>query len=274
MKTHFTSSITLLLLGTIFSFSLYGQQIKNEGPIPEIAFLGTFHFAGSTDAIALKVEDIETEKRQAEIKEMVDNLADYKPTKVLLEYPYGNKKLDSLYQQYLKGEHKLSINESQQIGFRLAKKMGHNKVYAVDERMDIGFDELNKYLQENNEMHRMQELMEFLNTEVLQKMQQNYDSKTMSEFLVYMNQDEMDRSNRGLYLEYLNEIGTAENPVGVKMLSKWWERNFRIMRNIDEITDPNDRIFVLFGQGHTSLFKDFYKDRTDVKMVDITEYLD
>ena len=36
------------------------------------------------------------------------------------------------YQGYLKGTYKLKRNEHDQIGFRLAKQVGHPKVYCVD----------------------------------------------------------------------------------------------------------------------------------------------
>ena len=45
------------------------------------------------------------------------------------------------------------------------------------------------------------------------------------------------------------------------------------MHNIDSITESGDRILVLFGQGHTSILKGFYENRSDVKYIDIFEYL-
>lgn len=34
--------------------------------------------------------------------------------------------------EYLAGKHELTSNETEQIGFRLAKELGHKTVYAVD----------------------------------------------------------------------------------------------------------------------------------------------
>lgn len=44
------------------------------------------------------------------------------------------------------------------------------------------------------------------------------------------------------------------------------------MRNIDEIAQPGDRILVIFGQWHTSIFKDFYKNPSDYNYEDILKY--
>ena len=79
--------------------------------------------------------------------------------------------------------------------------------------------------------------------------------------------------NKNIYLQTINGMGADDNYAGTDVVATWWERNFRIMRNIDEITEPNDRILILFGQGHTAILKDFYKDRDDVIYEDILDYL-
>jgi len=79
--------------------------------------------------------------------------------------------------------------------------------------------------------------------------------------------------NKNAYLEYINKMGAEDNYIGSEVVAKWWERNFKIMRNIDTIVEPGDRVFVLFGQGHTAILKDLYKHRSDMKYDDILEYL-
>ena len=66
---------------------------------------------------------------------------------------------------------------------------------------------------------------------------------------------------------------TDNNNVGVRIATAWWGRNLQIMSNIDRIIEPEDRAFVLFGQGHTSILKPFYQDRTDIQYVEIEDYL-
>ncbi|GAA4806710.1 DUF5694 domain-containing protein [Litoribaculum gwangyangense] len=269
MKTYFLFSVAFLIN---LSFSYSQPEIFNQDK-PTIAILGSFHFAGSSDLIALKVDDLKSEKRQKEILDLVEALAKFKPTKVILEYPYGNNKLDSLYQQYIKAEHDLSINERQQIGFRLAHKMNHINIYYADHQMNLPFNELMTFLQENGRMQEFQKLLDFMKTEVLSSMQNTYDNSTLKEYFIWLNSDKQDKMNKNLYLKNVNIMGSANNYIGTDVVTKWWERNFRIMRNIDEIAEPNDRILILFGQGHTALLKDFYKDRDDIVFVDILNYL-
>lgn len=263
----------ILLFLVSLSFNCIAQNDnESSNSNPSIALLGTFHFAGSSDMAGIKAEDITSTKRQKEIQQLVDAIAVYKPTKVILEYPYGKTKLDSLYQLYLKGEHILTINERQQVGFRLAKQLGHEHIFTADVKMDLPFDKITEYLQKEGKMDQMQTMMEEV-MKFMSKMQEVYDSKDLKEFYMYMNSDEFDNLNKNLYLEYINKMGAANNPVGSEVAATWWHRNFKIMRNIDAIAEKGDRIFLLFGQGHTAIFKDFYKTRRDYKYEEITSYL-
>jgi len=256
-----------LLLAILFA--LYGIATAQSGSNqkqekPTIALLGTFHFAGSSDAMSLKTGDLSTPRRQNEIEELVQSLTAYKPTKIILEYPYGNTGLDSIYQLYLKGTNTLTINERQQIGFRLAAKMGHEHVYAADYHLDLPFDTLIDFLQKKGQMNLFENMMSDMKTQVMDVWQKEYSNLTIKEFFVFMNSDKYDALNRNVYLEYVNKMGTNSNYLGSDVVSKWWERNFKIMCNIDSITEQSDRVLVFFGQGHTSILKDFYKNRGDV----------
>ena len=263
-------TILLFLVNTNVFAQTSNREVTNK---PTIAILGTFHFAGSTsDAASMKVDDMKSEKRQQEILNLVELLAEYQPTKIILEHPYSSKKLDSLYNLYTQGKHSLYIGESQQVGFRLAKKLNHSNVYAADVKMNLPFEQLTSFLEKEGKMEQMQHMMGSLMS-YMEVMQNKYDNGTISDFLAYMNTDEMDALNKNLYLEYINKMGSAKSPVGSEVVSIWWHRNFKIMRNIDEIAQPNDRILVIFGQGHTAIFKDFYKTRSDYNYKDINSYL-
>ncbi|WP_430811215.1 MULTISPECIES: DUF5694 domain-containing protein [unclassified Carboxylicivirga] len=250
-------------------------QIETDAPTKKsvIALLGVFHFAGTSDLISIKADDLASVQRQNEIKELVNRLSDYKPTKILVEHPFGDHQTDSLYQLYLKGAHDLSIHECQQIGFRLAKKMGHRHIYPADHKMTLPFKELTDYMKETGQMAQLENMITDMKTIILQASQKAYDESSLSDYFVLLNSDEFDAGNKNMYLYHTNQMGDANNSVGTNLVAKWWERNFRIMYNIDCIEEPGDRILIIFGQGHTAVLKDFYKARTDIIYEEITEYL-
>ncbi len=265
--------ITSLLLLGFLNYGHAQTTPKNDSDKPTITFLGTFHFAGSSDVAGIKTGDIETPKRQEEIQALTDALELFKPTKIILEYPFGNPKLDSLYQKYLSKNHTLAISELQQVGFRLAGKLGHKHIYPADFKMDLPFDELTTYIESNSdEMDKFQAMMNNIMT-VTGELQEVYTNSSLKEVFVYMNQRKFDDLNKNLYLEYINKIGAESDAIGTKVTATWWHRNFKIMHNIDKITEPGDRVLVIFGQGHTAIFKDFYKSRGDYHYQEILDYL-
>ncbi len=267
-------SIIAFIILIVSNLNTSGQISNNsEQKKPVIALLGIFHFAGTSDLISIKADDLSSPQRQNEIKDLVNLLAEYKPTKIIVEYPFGNNGIDSLYQSYLKGTHVLSIHESQQVGFRLSLKMGLDHIYPADHRMPLPFNELTNYLQENGKMIQLENMVADMKKNILDVSQQAYENRSLTDYLSLLNSDKFDAANKNMYLQYTNKMGDENNSVGTNLASKWWERNFRIMHNIDQIVEPGDRILVIFGQGHTAVLKDFYKSRDDLFYVDIVDYL-
>jgi hypothetical protein len=259
----------------IIGYFLFAVPVKAQQPPKklQILFLGTTHFAGSSDLLGLDMSDISSSKRQQEIKQLVNKLARFKPTKVILEYPYGNMKMDSTYRQYLDDNHALTNNERQQLGFRLARNLGHDHVYAADKRMGLNFDAVMQFLEERNRKEEFNQLVALMKAEVINPMQEHYNRQNLANFFNFINRDENDRMTRMAYLQYFNRYSTPENPAGINLTARWWKRNFHIMANIDRIAEPGDRVLVIFGQGHTALLKQFYQDRQDVDVVPVNDYL-
>lgn len=52
---------------------------------PEIMILGTFHMAGSNDIFQFDMDNIKSKKRQEEIREVIDKIKKFNPTKVAVE---------------------------------------------------------------------------------------------------------------------------------------------------------------------------------------------
>jgi hypothetical protein len=96
---------------------------------------------------------------------------------------------------------------------------------------------------------------------------------TLLEYFVYKNSNEEDLKNKNQYLKGTAQFVSDSTYIGVKFVSKWWERNFHIMANIDMQTQKDDRLLVIIGGAHRAVLKDFYEDREDVRYVEISDYL-
>ena len=245
---------------------------KKMDTFPQIGILGIFHFAGTTDYSSVEFESLESEKRQREILEIVEKLKPFKPTKVLVEYPAAKStKLDSIYHSYLKGKHELTINEIEQVGFRLAQQLKHSKIYSIDYHLNLPFSELIEYA-EKNDQDRLNELLSSIKKQ--DKKESEYLQKnTLVDYLIYRNSNEEDLRNKNQYLNNTAKFVSDTNYIGAKFVSKWWERNIMIMSNIDRLIQKDDRILVIIGAAHRAILRDFYEDRIDVDYIEIQDFL-
>ena len=98
-----------------------------------ILFLGVYHMANpELDAVRFVADDVLSPVRQREIEALVVHLQQFRPTKVLVEAPYSDATWQSRYQAYLHGDAKLSANEIEQLGFRIAKAQHIPEVGCID----------------------------------------------------------------------------------------------------------------------------------------------
>lgn len=107
----------------------------------QIMVLGVYHFTpGGTDYVANQVDDHLSARRQAEIKDVLDRLERFHPTKIILEYePQYDKEFNEHYRAYLTHREKLTVNERDQLGMALAGRLGLARIYGVDFASDMDF---------------------------------------------------------------------------------------------------------------------------------------
>lgn len=112
------NKIALIILVLVTSVVTLGQSSGRA----EILVLGTYHMSNpGHDIHNMQADDVLSSKRQQELSELIDVLKKFHPTKIAVEATVGNKKVEQEYADYLAGKYTLSRNETNQIGYRLAK---------------------------------------------------------------------------------------------------------------------------------------------------------
>jgi len=262
-----------MLFILIFLYSGIGQEI-NTSSKPSIALLGMFHFGETSDLAAIKMTDLHGEKRQAEIHELVQMLMAYHPTKILVEYPFSKKDIiQKRYETYLKSNYELGDSETYQIGFRLAKAMGHASIYAMDHKMDLPFDALAEHLTKTDQMEKMNSMVGMIN-ELMAEETKALDALPLSGYLLRLNSDWFDALANSLYLKEVLNMGSSNNEVGAMVSATWYQRNMVMLKNISTyIESPQERILVIVGSSHRAVMRDFIEDRIDLRYVEIAQYL-
>jgi hypothetical protein len=217
---------------------------------PEILVLGTYHMANpGRDIVNMQADDVLSPKRQQEIAQLVEVLKRFRPTKIAIEADVGSQRVAREYADYLAGTYTLSRNEIDQIGYRLAKELGHRAIYPVDESGEFPFQHVVNYAKANGLVQQFDAMQATTGTRV--KAQDDFlRSHTVLEMLEYLNSDAAVAADVASYYAYV-PYGDPNDYAGPDLLALWFQRNIRIYHNIVTLVDsPNDRILVIYGAGH------------------------
>jgi hypothetical protein len=258
------------------------KNIQNAIPV---LTLGTFHFDfPNLDVVKTDDKDkidVLSPIYQEELELIATKLEKFKPTIIVVEIePEFQEKYDSLYQSYLKGHHKLTRSETQQIGFRLAKKLNLNRLYCTD-GWGSDYEDVNQLLEGNDSISK-QKFMDFFfnNPDSLLMSSRNekrvFKTQGILAELIRINSDEILTKSLGDYLVGIFKYETPENnQFGVDFTTGWWfNRNLRIFRNIQRIeTRPTDRILVIYGSGHMNLLNIFFESSPEYELKKLNDFL-
>ncbi|GHB55516.1 hypothetical protein GCM10008107_00270 [Psychrosphaera saromensis] len=269
------NTIYLLSALLLTSSNLYAQvdNSKSELPKAQVSMLGSFHFSNpGLDTIKTKQMDVSTQESQAYLERLTTKIGEqFTPTQVLLECARNEQgKIDKEYAEYLQGNFTLPINESYQIGFRVAKKANAKSVTCFDEReVQWQAEGMMKVMPENAPVQKRFEMQIKEFTDMSNKM---HSSLSLQQILVKYNDPKLNRKNKSLYIT-TNEVGAGSGFEGADASASWWHRNFRMYANVQKAAQPGEKVLVIAGQGHTSILNDFLNDDQDRDAVDINLYL-
>lgn len=264
--------------------SLHPDKVLLDGPQQptKVLLLGTFHFgypnldAHKTDSS--KFIDVLSAQRQKEIQELADVIARFKPTRFYIE-GWNQSFHDSLFNEYVAGRYKLGRNENYQLGYRVTKQEGLKKVYAVD-ASNFASEKYKTYSFLDSMWNRDNPVDSIKDEYWGKKFSQLYTTSdsievtlTMLENFLLMAQPATLRRMHGAYL--VSGFATTDAATGPDKLAMWWfSRNLRIFNKIIQ-TKPaaEDRIVVLFGNGHVPILKQCFESSPEFELVELKSLL-
>jgi hypothetical protein len=273
-------TLALIILSVALASAQTAEQCP-AGKVP-VMVLGTYHMANpGHDTVNMKADSPMSPRRQKEIAELLDRLARFAPTKVAVESARTSKTVPNEYAKYLAGEYQLTDNEIDQVGYALGKKLGLKKIHPVD------FDMWTSGVQPS-ELHQPKPkpssakpaapeedspLIKEVKA-VVKKDEELLKTSTVSDYLAHLNAPERARLNYqwdvesnlapgdGYYLYEKTDLATG-----------WYKRNLRIVTNVIDITEPSDRVLVIFGSGHKKILSDVFAEHPTYCLVDTVKYL-
>jgi hypothetical protein len=239
----------------------------------EVLVLGVYHMANpGRDIFNMKADDVLAPKRQAEIAELIAVLKKFGPTKVAVEADVWNEDVAKRYADTLAGRHELSRNETEQVGFRLAKELGHKTVYPVDVEGDFPYLRLLNYAKGAGRSKDLEAMQADVGAMV--KAQDTYlASHSILETLLYMNEDEKVARDVGFYYRQAH-IGEPGDWAGADLVADWFRRNVRIYANVTGLADsPNERVLAIFGAGHLGWLRQNVANDPTLRLRKLAEFV-
>jgi Family of unknown function (DUF5694) len=236
-------SLLVLITASVASHAQSGAR-------PEILILGTYHMANpGHDIFNMQADDVLSPKRQQEMVRVVEVLKKFHPTKIAVEANVGSTTITQNYADYVAGKYTLTRNEREQIGFRLAKELGHKTIYPVNEDGDFPYEHVVNYAKANGRVEKLNALQASVGTRVKEE-NDFLLSHTILEMLELMNSDSRIAKDVASYFAFV-PYGDPDDYAGPDLLAMWYQRNIRIYHNIVALIDsPNDKILVIYGAGH------------------------
>ncbi len=239
----------------------------------EVMVMGVFHFANpGRDLVKTDQINVMSEPSQSYLQELTQRISEFQPTHVLLECEAHEwPEFQGRYQEYLNDNFELSANELHQLGFRIARLSGLSEITCYDDMSAIWkIEPLFEFMNENDPQSMA--AMNSAIADVTSRVEENHKTLSLRELLKIANSPEEDRLNKDLYL-LTNSVGAGDNWVGADASASWWQRNFRMYGNIQQVAAPDTRVLVIGGQGHTAIFRDFLQIDGERKAVDIIPFL-
>jgi len=273
---------TLSFLFLTYVSTISAQENKSLWPsgaqfpkqCTQVLFVGTFHFHypgldAHVTADRDKV-DVLSASRQKELTALVKYIEKFKPTKIAIEAvpEWGaTQKLRA----YKSGAHRLERDERYQLGMRIATEMKLDTIYSIDDHSMVS--ELSKINQDY--FKALFKDYDYKSDDPYAKMYERWykaeDSlrakTSLLDFFKYTNSKMHHQLGHGAYL-----VGDfkLDNKRGADALAiNWYSRNLRIFRNLQNITEsPNDRILVIFGNGHGSILRQLLESSPEYDFIE------
>ena len=213
------------------------------------------------DVHDVQADDVLAPRRQQEITQLLDVLHRFRPTKIAIEADPRGPRIRQ-YADYLAGRYILTRDESDQIGFRLARMLGHRTIYPVDVDGEFPYARVRNYAKANGLTAAFAALDARMGARV-QAQGEYLRSHTVLETFASLNADSTVAQDVADYFAVV-PFGEPDEYAGPDLLAAWYQRNIRIFHNIRAlIREPTDRVLVIYGAGHLGwLRQDVTNDAT------------
>lgn len=272
----------LKLLAAVMALVLpAAAQAQTSDPAPiEVMVLGTYHMGNpGQDLHNARIDPVTTPAKQAELEAVAEALARFRPTAIAVEQVARNQSdmLDHRYSAFTPADLLTNPDERVQVGYRLAHRLGLERVYAIDEQDREGqpsyfpFEEVQSWAEANGRSPVLGAMHEQVAT-MIGEMETRQRADTVGGVLRWMNRPESAASDQAFYTAML-AFGAGDAQPGAILNGRWYTRNALIFARLMQAAKPGDRIVVIYGSGHSYWLRQFVQTAPGFRLVEANDYL-
>ena len=254
-----------------------GWPVCDSGQV-QVMLLGAHHMANpGNDEVNVEADDVLAPKRQLELEELADQLVEWSPDRIALELPFNwADAVNKRYRAYRSGDRSYDEPSSDspgdspntpaidcrseivQVGFRLADRLGHDRVVPIDERPPK--PDADPFEDRNVDSARKTSV----SLPDLETMQRDADqrlvSATIPEFLAWVNEESNLRENHNLLFD--RGVRAADERFGSPVaLAHWYDRNIRMVHHLWRgMEETDDRLLFVVGSGHVRVLRHLFEE--------------
>lgn len=239
---------------------------QTAAPRAQVMVLGTYHMDNpGLDYANAVSDDVLTPRRQAEIAAVAQALAEFRPTRIAIEADPGRDSVwNARYHAYRRGQHTLARDEREQLGFRLAGMLGHDRVYPVDYKLDMDVGGVMQFAAQNGQGELAQRMGATIQA-IVAEMNARMATTPVGAILAEANGARAD-SMHGWYM-VMATVGRDTSYAGAHEVANWYRRNLHIFANIARVAQPGERVLVIMGSGHGTLLRQFVDESPELDLV-------
>ena len=276
-----------LLLSLVLPVVGFAQQSEpppsaDAPPAIEVMLIGTVHLDNpGRDVNNPRVPDVLTEQKQRELAALRDSLAQFQPTKMAIEVRKRHQPtLDSLYRAFRAGRMDTSFavgdfvsvrSEQYQLGFRLAKRLDHQRVWAVDHFLPMRFGRVQSFAKQNDPA-LLRYLSAFSDGPLMTDIDSLLQKASLVDLYRFLNRPETVDRFRAPNVR-IAAAAADTSYVGADVIAEYHKRNLRIFANIAAVAEPGDRIIAIFGAGHMPYLRPLVRASPRMTLVEPNRYL-
>ena len=246
----------------------------------QVMVLGSYHFGNpGRDKVNAHVDDVTTPQRQRELEALADAIAEFEPTRVMVEAQRPGPTYDVTdFATFSPKMLKTDRDETTQIGYRIAARAGLRSVQGIDEQPGKGepdyfpIDRVEAYAKAHGQQAYLDAAFATVQASA-KKFEAGQATTSIPRMLIRYNDPSTPMGGQDSYYSLLR-LGDGNEQPGADLNAMWYLRNAKIFAKLINVAKPGDRILVVYGAGHGYWLRHFASTTPGYSSIDVRPYLE